>query len=695
MSGNYHWKIDFYEHGEGTAKLARVFSIPVSCSDGPGRFFGIVSSGSVTTTRALLELADDLAGKGEVRQSATEWFEKLLAGANRRYATVISAGEVPVPETITALWALQIRNSVSFAAHGPAHAYLHHRQGRNTQFIDVRAEQSTGKESQTLFGEVFSGGLAGDDKMVFTTRELFNYVALHHLQFLMDKKAEPLEAMREELTDVDAKIPIVTAMMRSLKIDKAIRVPAEGKDSIEELVNKTRDTENWLNPPILPAMRGVLDKVVHSAQRVVQRTTTPDSAEATDELSTDEETPHEQTLPDLPPAPPPGQGTITRLFKNIPTSMGGLPSRIRAFITAVPGRSRWVLIGAGALLAILIISITVRVILQSRTRNQAAYTAALETIQERRNEVEASMIYNDEDRAWRALDAARQLVNELPQKSKAQKKTVSDLTAQLTTDAEKLQRIARITPEVVSALSEVSLPSPVAVTLRGEDVLVVDAAGIVAGFPTTGGAGRVLSVVPNRTYSAAAVDNDILYITNGNELFTLSESTLTSVEGPALLDTPPRDMAFWNRRMYVAAPEKNQVIRLSREGAGWGARTNWIETPDPGLNDITAISIDGSVWTAGAGGTIQKFTAGKRDTLSLRRIEPALTSVNDIIVSPTADRLYVFDAAGKRVLLLKKDGTLLTQYVADWKEPRGFTIDEKNKTAYVLDGTTLTKFPLP
>lgn len=697
MAGNYHWKIDFYEHGDGPNKAARVFSIPVSCSDGPGRFFGFVATGSVSTTRALLDLADDLAGKGEVRLTAAQWFEKLLAAANRRYAAAVANGDVVDSDKIVALWALQIRNGVHFSTHGAAQAYLHHKEGRTTRFTDVGPE---GEQTGTaLFGEVLSGALGGSDKMFFAGKELLNYVALHHLQFLLDKKPEPLEAMRQELTDVDAKMPIVAAMMRSVVIDRAIRV-AEGEDaSIEQLAQKTQASDGWV-PPIPAAVKSVFDKVVETAQRAVSYEPAPPAKDGLFDSATApaaaQPTPHDRTT-DVPhkSAPPPGQGTITRLFKNIPETMGGLPEKLKAFATNMPGRARWILIGAAVLVIILIGSIVTRVILQGQTKAKAAYTGQLEDIQKRRNEIEASLIYNDEDRAWRALDAARELLAALPQKTKAQKKTVEELGTQLVGDAERLQRIARITPEVVSSLSEVSLPAPVSMALRGTEVLVADKGGIIAGFPTSGGAARVISVVPNRTYTAGAVDGTTFYVTNGNELYTLNGDTLTTSNSEALLDVAPRDMAFWNSRMYLAAPDKNQVVRLSKEGSGWGARTSWVTTPDPGLGDVTAIAIDGGVWTAGSAGKVQQFQAGTRANVSLRRIEPPLTALTDLFVSPSGDKLYLFDAAGKRVLLLKKDGTLLSQYVADWKDPKTFAVDEKNKFVYVLDGTTLTKFALP
>lgn len=671
-----------------------MFSIPVSCSDGPGRFFGFIATGSVSTTRALLDLADDLAGKGEVRQSAAQWFEKLLAAANRRYAAAVANGDVPDSDKIVALWALQIRNGVHFATHGAAQAYLHHKEGRTTRFTDVGPEGE--QKGTALFGEVLSGALGGSDKMFFAGKELLNYVALHHLQFLLDKKPEPLEAMRQELTDVDAKMPIVAAMMRSVVIDRAIRV-AEGEDaSIEQLAQKAQASDGWV-PPLPSAVRGVFDKVVETAQRAVSHEPHPPNENL---FETTTESTEPAAMRTAVPAtrsttPPPGQGTITRLFKNIPETMGGLPEKVKAFATNMPGRARWILIGAAVLVLLLIGTIVTRVILQGQAKAKAAYTAQLEDIQKRRNEIEASLIYNDEDRAWRALDAARELLAALPQKTKAQKKTVEELGTQLVGDTERLQRIARITPEVVSSLSEVSLPAPVSMAVRGIEVLVADKGGIIAGFPTSGGAARVISVVPNRTYTAGAVDGTTFYVTNGNELYTLNGDTLTASNSEALLDVAPRDMAFWNSRMYLAAPDKNQVIRLSKEGSGWGARTSWVTTPNPGLGDLTAIAIDGGVWTAGSGGKVQQFQAGTRANVSLRRIEPPLTALTDLFVSPSGDKLYLFDAAGKRVLLLKKDGTLLSQYVADWKDPKTFAVDEKNKTVYVLDGTTLTKFALP
>lgn len=680
MAGNYHWKIDTYAHERGELPKARLFSIPVTCADGPGRFFGFVTTKTPATTRALVDLADELAGKGEVRQPAAAWFEKLLAAANRRFTDALQSGEYRGDESeeLFALWGLQVRNAVSLARHGTAHAFLMQLKGRKTQSTDLFTN-SAPPRAHVLFGEVISGALGTGDKIFFTGQELLNYLSLPHLQELLVEEADPLPMVGEALADVDEHTPIAAALMHSVKIDHAVRVAAESPvASIENLLAKTKDTEAWLSPPLLSDVKGMVKGAAESVQRMMPKK--PNSA-----------TPAPESKPvDA------GKGMITRLSK-LPSQMGGLPAHLKTALATMPLRLRFVLIGIGAVVVLLVVSIGWKMIADARQNTAAAYTAQLSDVQKQRDGIEAALIYNDEDRAWKALDAARTAVAALPRKTAAQQQTAKDLEAQLELDAQKLRHVIRVTPETVSALGEVALPSPIALVLQEGDAVAVDKAGLIVSFPRAGGAASVVSIVPQRSYSAATADSaSSALLTNGPEMYALNNSTLTRFTTTAIADTPPPDVALWNRRLYVAAPDANQIFRYSREGTGWGAKTGWVQTPNPELGDVTAIAIDGMIWTAGAGGRIQKFDGGIRQAFAPKRIEPAIAALTDIWTGPQSENLYLFDAAGKRIIVLAKDtGMLRTQFVADWKNPTRFAVDEKNKTVYVLDGTTLTKFTLP
>lgn len=692
MAGNYHWKIDTYVHEHGELPKARLFSIPVTCADGPGRFFGFVITQTPATSKALTDLADELAGKGEVRQPAAAWFEKLLAAANRRFSGAVQTGEYRGDESekMVALWGLQVRNAVSLARHGAAHAFLSQTLGRKNQCTDLFTDSAVPRP-QVLFGEVISGALGTGNKVLFTDHELLNYVSLPHLQAVLAEEANPLPLIGEALADVDERTPIVAALMHSVKIDHAVRVAAESPiASIENMLARTKDTEAWLSPPLLSDVKGMMKGAAASMQRMMPKAKS-EKPESPSVVAI-----HELPLQQESKPVDAGQGMITRLSK-LPSQMGGLPARFKIAFKAMPQQSRFVLIGIGAVVVLLVASVGWKMIADARENKAVAYTAQLSEVQKQRDDIEAALIYNDEDRAWKSLDAARTVVAALPTKTSAQQQTAKDLEAQLELDAQKLRHVIHVTPETVSTLGEVSLPSPVALVLRENDVVAVDKVGLIVSFPRAGGAAGVVSIVPDRSYSAATADGaSSVILTNGADVFTLNNATLTRFTTTAIADAPPTDVALWNRRLYVAAPDKNQVFRYSREGTGWGAKTGWVQTPNPELGDVTAIAIDGAIWTAGTGGHIQKFENGIRQAFAPKRIEPAVSALTDIWTGPQSENLYLFDVAGKRVIVLAKDtGMLRSQFVADWKKPTQFAVDEKNKTVYVLDGTMLTKFALP
>ncbi len=145
--------------------------------------------------------------------------------------------------------------------------------------------------------------------------------------------------------------------------------------------------------------------------------------------------------------------------------------------------------------------------------------------------------------------------------------------------------------------------------------------------------------------------------------------------------------------LYLLDNEKSRIWKYVATDTGPPAgEAGFSETreylnPDtlPDLGRATSMAIDGSVWIGTADGNIMKFTQGKTDTFVPQGVDPVFGENLTVYTSDTTTNLYVLDGANKRVVVLDKDGTYLSQYV--WQDaviPTQLAVSEGQKKIYLL-----------
>jgi len=72
----------------------------------------------------------------------------------------------------------------------------------------------------------------------------------------------------------------------------------------------------------------------------------------------------------------------------------------------------------------------------------------------------------------------------------------------------------------------------------------------------------------------------------------------------------------------------------------------------------------------------------------LDEIDPPFTAAKKIYVSPDLEYIYILEPANKRLAIFDKTGKFLSQYqFVNLDDLKDFTIDEKTKKIYLLNGT--------
>lgn len=150
------------------------------------------------------------------------------------------------------------------------------------------------------------------------------------------------------------------------------------------------------------------------------------------------------------------------------------------------------------------------------------------------------------------------------------------------------------------------------------------------------------------------------------------------------------DTYFGN--MYVADTKDG----IDKFASGSFAKSAYFtDGTKPDLSNIVSLSIDSSIWTLASDGTINKYTKGAQDSLTVSGLDKPLSGPTQILTSADLDNVYVLDKGNSRVVVLKKDGSFVAQYASDTvRTATAMDVSEKDKKIYLLSTGTVYQLDL-
>jgi len=141
----------------------------------------------------------------------------------------------------------------------------------------------------------------------------------------------------------------------------------------------------------------------------------------------------------------------------------------------------------------------------------------------------------------------------------------------------------------------------------------------------------------------------------------------------------------YNGNLYVLDKDANTILKYVPTEEEFGKREYLAGTPSKEFSTAAAMTIDTAVYVLHNDGTIKKFLRGKEEKFEISGLTPALSNPTRVYTNDDNDYLYVLDNGNSRIVVLRKDGSVNTQYQADViKNAKDFDVKESSKKIFVL-----------
>ncbi len=332
------------------------------------------------------------------------------------------------------------------------------------------------------------------------------------------------------------------------------------------------------------------------------------------------------------------------------------------------------------------------------------YTAQFNAVEQKINQAESSMIFEDEARAIALLSEAQTSLSSLPRDSADHIAASDALSLRINQSNQKIHKVYPVTQTEITNLSNqiptldsinfVASPNTVLV-YNNESIYVLSRQnGTVTQLNTQ-------AKIPSIGCSAALSD-DLFYFCSkeGDRLYEVNIKTKETKQISIKLFPKEtlKAITFFNNRLYVLDTTTNTIFRHSKSKDGFGTPIQWFAgTSTASLTDGRQIIIDGTAFVLKNGAELMRIASNRTSTLSFAKIEPKIDTAQSFWVAEESNYLYLLDTPNKRILVVDKSTTkLVAQLTSDiFAQARSFSVIEKKKEILVLTPTAIVSIPLP
>lgn len=332
---------------------------------------------------------------------------------------------------------------------------------------------------------------------------------------------------------------------------------------------------------------------------------------------------------------------------------------------------------------------------QSTTIDESSYEQQVQDISNIRNSIDANLLISNEEKAATLLQEAETKIAALSRSSKEKEKTYNGLLDSLQPYRERVQKKTVIeNPNVLTQTTTVVDPATFFGITVGDANIHILSQDVIARLPMGEGIIETLSSsTPLPTQPVATTLNGtIVYVSTANLVELNPENNEAGNRDITLPEETLKAAATYGLNLYLLAG--SQIYKY-RQASDYGTGSAWVIGDSSFLSDAKSIAIDGAIYAL-APQEMKKYVRGlEQAEFSLTTVDPPLENATQVVTDIDFTYLYVLESQQKRVLVFKKDGTFVQQYIADaLGAAHSFVVREKEGIIYALTDTQVISFRL-
>ncbi len=711
-----------------------------------GYFFALaeINNGTFEHIEHLQNMIDDLESGFYATEQATgiEAFESTLEYINRRGHTILQGKNLQV----NCLIGIIKDNTLAFSHHGDMHALLFYRGAKDTQTMDILKDAKNDAGSGQLFSSILQGKLNTGDFFFIGSPYVEEFFSYDRLQKIITSRSvkQSTAHIEKVLSDVHAEYSFGGIVFRVLAKQQTQLKKTAGKDasaaSLNKLIDSRKKTAETLSPPLL---KHLTQKIKGSRNKKTERIRSKKSAPQhkperqqkgkveTNYRYRDDNMPGQSFLNTLliglgRAIVAGGVGAynlIKKIFMTLAKGLVGLfiiitnknNSRNDVIQTMrktwkkkkgqfedLPMMSKMLFVATIIAGIIFILSIGVLKLKENYQAKTQADKNLVQAVIDKKDAAEASLIYNDQEKAFTLLNEAKELVQTLPTNKKAKREQKETLEKQIEDLMIAIRKLEMISPQVLVNITEQYPNAKTTYIAQIDNTLVAYGPNDNKTYSVDATSGALqaadhVGAIKLGNATTPKEQDTIVFLNKENSVATYNKSTKTvsakDISFP-LENASIVDGFVYNVRLYTVDTTNNQIYKHNKTQTGYDRGTTWLKQ-DADLSDATSLAIDGDIFVLKKNGEIYKFAKGNQESFSVAGLDPKLDSPTELFAYNDIDYLYILEPTHKRVVVLDKEGKLVKQYSSDaWKNPTGLVVKEAGNTIYVLDDNKIYSFSL-
>ncbi len=379
--------------------------------------------------------------------------------------------------------------------------------------------------------------------------------------------------------------------------------------------------------------------------------------------------------------------------------------KIKQKWNSFPASSRLLL--STSLILIILFAGSVMLLSQKKTHeiNLNRYSEILSEANQKEDQAEAAMIYQDEIKARKILKESQELLGQITGSDYLQEE-VKELEAKIQEQLKKLDHLVEISePKIVYDFKKLKPEIETKELLNLNNILFSynPANNKIYKYDLSENVGLTVEADSNGLgrlqKGTALTDNRLAFYTDapGIAVFNSDRDELKKVDTVLAQEISLenlKDISSYGANIYFLDARNNQIWKHSPILSGFSKAKPWIKpNEESDFSNAVSLAIDGAIYILKQDGTVLKYLSGyKKEGFILSELTQSISQPTKIYTLPGYANLYILEPENKRVLIFDKQGKIIAQYFSEkFNDLKDLVVLEKEKKIYLLNGTEIVE----